>query len=321
MQKKQATGVDTWAMMPVYGSIFVIICTIFLPWISIPVLKYSKLPTTYTFWNFDECIQNVQRSIQEGGRLKMETFTGQEMEMLQSIGQILKAAAVFLIVAMLVCGIVSYKMKKKGVVYVKIIFFISALYPVFIFLLIGAGNLFINGRMGRASDFINLTIHSYIQMTSWQYGQLIISVLLFIFARKLLDTAAEKKKQMYIERSMKKDRRIGRRTLVFLVLILAAIPFVIFFGIFFLNDRSDIFISMCIIGLSMIPFCMVFEGRNPQAREILLIAVMAAIAVVGRMAFFMVPQFKPVTAIVIIAGVGLGAEAGFFNRGYGWFCF
>ena len=108
--------------------------------------------------------------------------------------------------------------------------------------------------MGRTSDFINLTIHSYIQMTSWQYGQLIISALLFIFARKFLDTQAEKKQQMYIERSMKKDRRIGKRTLVSLLLILAAIPFVIFFGIFFLNDRSDIFISMCIIGLSMIPF-------------------------------------------------------------------
>ena len=313
MQKKQATGVDTWAMLPVYGSIFVIICTIFLPWISIPVLKYSKLPTTYTFWNFDECVQNVKRSIQEGGRLKMNTFTGQELEILQTIGQILKIAAVLLIVAMLICGIVSYKMKKKGVVYVKILFFIAALYPVFVFLLIGAGNLFINERMGRTSDFINLTIHSYIQMTSWQYGQLIISALLFIFARKFLDTQAEKKQQMYIERSMKKDRRIGKRTLVSLLLILAAIPFVIFFGIFFLNDRSDIFISMCIIGLSMIPFCMVFEGRNPQAREILLIAVMAAIAVVGRMAFFMLPQFKPVTAIVIIAGVGLGAEAGFLT--------
>ena len=114
MQKKQATGVDTWAMLPVYGSIFVIICTIFLPWISIPVLKYSKLPTTYTFWNFDECVQNVQRSIQEGGKLKMDAFTIQELEILQNIGQILKVTAVFLIVAMLVCGIVSYKMKKKG---------------------------------------------------------------------------------------------------------------------------------------------------------------------------------------------------------------
>ena len=293
MQKKQATGVDTWAMLPIYGSIFVIICTIFLPWISIPVLKYSKLPTTYTFWNFDECIQNVQRSIQEGGKLKMDAFTIQELEILQNIGQILKVTAVFLIVAMLVCGIVSYKMKKKGVVWVKILFFMSALHPVFIFLLIGAGNVFVNERMGRTIDFINLTIHSYIQMTSWQYGQMIISVLLFLFSGRFLDTQAEKKQQMYIA-------------------VITPI-FLGFFGIFFLNDRSDIFISMCIIGLSMIPFCMVFEGRNPQAREILLIAVMAAIAVVGRMAFFMLPQFKPVTAIVIIAGVGLGAEAGFLT--------
>lgn len=313
MQKKQATGVDTWAMLPIYGSIFVIVCTIFLPWISIPVLKYSKLPTAYTFWDFDLCIQNVQKSIQEGGRLKMDAFTGREMEIFQHIGQGIKVTALVLIVLMFICSVVSYKMKKKGVVYVKIAFFLAALCPVLVFLLIGAGNLFVNARMGRASNFMNLTIHSYIQMTSWQYGQMIISVLLFIFARKLLDTKAEKKQQMYIERSMKKDRRIGKRTLVSLLLILAAIPFVIFFGIFFLNDRSDIFISMCIIGLSMIPFCMVFEGRNPQAREILLIAVMAAIAVVGRMAFFMVPQFKPVTAIVIIAGVGLGAEAGFLT--------
>jgi len=61
----------------------------------------------------------------------------------------------------------------------------------------------------------------------------------------------------------------------------------------------------------MIPFALVFERRKPQARELIVIAVLAAIAVVGRSAFFMVPQFKPVVAIVIIAGVSLGAEAGF----------
>ena len=138
----------------------------------------------------------------------MDAFTIQELEILQNIGQILKVTAVFLIVAMLVCGIVSYKMKKKGVVWVKILFFMSALHPVFIFLLIGAGNVFVNERMGRTIDFINLTIHSYIQMTSWQYGQMIISVLLFLFSGRFLDTQAEKKQQMYIERSMKKDKRI-----------------------------------------------------------------------------------------------------------------
>lgn len=99
-----------------------------------------------------------------------------------------------------------------------------------------------------------------------------------------------------------------------ILLILIAIPFVIFFSIFFLNDRSEIFISLCIIGLAMIPFAMVFEQCRPQARELLLIAVMSAIAVVGRMAFFMIPQFKPVVAIVIIAGVGLGQKPDFLQE-------
>jgi hypothetical protein len=42
-----------------------------------------------------------------------------------------------------------------------------------------------------------------------------------------------------------------------------------------------------------------------------IIAVLCGIAVAGRAAFFMLPQFKPVVAIVIIAGASLGAESGF----------
>jgi energy-coupling factor transport system substrate-specific component len=61
----------------------------------------------------------------------------------------------------------------------------------------------------------------------------------------------------------------------------------------------------------MLPFALVFEGRGPKARELVVIAVMVAIAVVGRAAFFMLPQFKPVVAIVIIAGAALGPESGF----------
>ncbi|MCL1859882.1 MAG: ECF transporter S component [Oscillospiraceae bacterium] len=38
---------------------------------------------------------------------------------------------------------------------------------------------------------------------------------------------------------------------------------------------------------------------------------MCAIAVAGRAAFFMLPQFKPVVAVVIITGVAFGGEAGF----------
>lgn len=107
------------------------------------------------------------------------------------------------------------------------------------------------------------------------------------------------------------NNKLSKRTLVSAILILIIIPATILFGVFVLEDRKYYFISMLIILYTMLPFFMVFEGRKPQARELVLIAVIVAIAVAGRGAFFMIPQFKPVVAIVIIAGVALGAETGF----------
>lgn len=82
-------------------------------------------------------------------------------------------------------------------------------------------------------------------------------------------------------------------------------------GILFLDDRKYYFISILLIVYAMVPFFVRFEHRKPQSREVVILAVMVAIAVAGRGAFFMVPQFKPVVAIVIISGVCLGKEAGF----------
>lgn len=62
---------------------------------------------------------------------------------------------------------------------------------------------------------------------------------------------------------------------------------------------------------TMLPFFMIYEGRKPEAREIVIIAVLCGIGVAGRGAFFMIPQFKPVAAIVIISGIAFGAESGF----------
>ena len=61
----------------------------------------------------------------------------------------------------------------------------------------------------------------------------------------------------------------------------------------------------------MLPFILVFEGRKPKARELVTIAVLCAIGIAGRSLFFMLPQFKPVLALTIIAGVAFGGEAGF----------
>lgn len=108
-----------------------------------------------------------------------------------------------------------------------------------------------------------------------------------------------------------KEKFFTPRTLLSALLILIVIPATILFGVFFLNDRKYYFISVLIIIYTIIPFAMIFESREPQARELIVIAVLAAIAVAGRGAFFMLPQFKPVVAIVIISGVCFGAESGF----------
>ncbi len=107
------------------------------------------------------------------------------------------------------------------------------------------------------------------------------------------------------------SRRLRKRTLAAAVMIVLLIPAVLFLGMYFLEDRKYYIVSLVIICLTMAPFFMVFEGRKPQARELVLIAALVAIAVAGRAAFFMLPQFKPVVAIVIIAAVCLGAETGF----------
>ncbi len=102
-----------------------------------------------------------------------------------------------------------------------------------------------------------------------------------------------------------------KRTILGAILFLVIVPATIIGGVVFLDDRKYYFISLLLVIYTMIPFFVSFEGRKPKAREIIMIAVLTAIAVAGRAAFFMVPQFKPVIALIIIAGVCFGGEAGF----------
>lgn len=104
---------------------------------------------------------------------------------------------------------------------------------------------------------------------------------------------------------------LNKRTCMAAVGILVLIPACIIFGIVVLDDRQYYLISLLILAVTILPFFLVFESRRPMARELVTISTLSAIAVAGRAAFFMLPQFKPVTAIVIITGVTLGPEAGF----------
>jgi energy-coupling factor transport system substrate-specific component len=54
-----------------------------------------------------------------------------------------------------------------------------------------------------------------------------------------------------------------------------------------------------------------YERDRPPARVLALVAALAALAVVGRLAFAAIPNVKPTTDIVLFAGYALGAAPGF----------
>ena len=106
-------------------------------------------------------------------------------------------------------------------------------------------------------------------------------------------------------------RKLPKRTVAMAVSALLLIPVTLFIGVFYLERQQYALVSVLVLFECMLPFFLVFEGRKPQARELVVIAVLCAISVAGRAAFFMLPQFKPVMAMTIISGVALGGESGF----------
>jgi len=108
-----------------------------------------------------------------------------------------------------------------------------------------------------------------------------------------------------------KQRKLSKRTLAAAVLIVLFIPLTIFAGVVYLGNQYYNVTALLVLVECMLPFFLVFESRKPKARELVTIAVLCAIGVAGRAAFFMLPQFKPVMALVIIAGVAFGGETGF----------
>ena len=75
-----------------------------------------------------------------------------------------------------------------------------------------------------------------------------------------------------------------------LIVFLLLIPLTLFLGTK-LSGRSYYITGTLIIVELMIPFFMAFEGRKPQARELVVIAVMCALAIAGRVVI-PIPHFK-----------------------------
>ena len=94
-------------------------------------------------------------------------------------------------------------------------------------------------------------------------------------------------------------------------LIILTLVITVIWQIFFTEKVNFYIVSVAILVVSMLPFFISFEIKKSSSREITLIASLIALAVVSRAAFYLVPQVKPIAAVVIAAAVCLGAERGY----------
>ena len=97
--------------------------------------------------------------------------------------------------------------------------------------------------------------------------------------------------------------------LISLLIFLLVVPATLILGSR-MDGRWYYLTSTLMIAELLIPFFLAFEGRKPQARELVVIAVMCALAVVARVAI-PIPSFKAIFAIIMIAGIAFGPESGF----------
>lgn len=94
-----------------------------------------------------------------------------------------------------------------------------------------------------------------------------------------------------------------------LAILVVLVPLAVWF--FSRFDRKYYLSGLTVIVLTMAAFFLHFESRKPQARELVILAVLCALAVGSRAAFAAVPHFKPMLAIVMLTGIAFGPESGF----------
>lgn len=301
-QVKMGTGADSWVMAAVWLCVAMAVNAAFAPWFSIPELAYQGLTDQFTLWRVGESME-LARQLYLVQALQLLTLDGGTLVGLRATQL---AAGLSIPVLLLAAGL-AWRRKKSATVAVRLSALLALLSVAGAAVVLARLSGALNAALGQSNTFWDLTVFSHMQLTGFACSQGAAGLALLLGAGRLLNT------QRVELASVPTVRGMGRRTRLAAGVILVLIPLLIAFGIVFLKGRSYYFISICVIVAAMLPFLAAFEDRRPQARELVLISSLVVIATAGRAVFFMLPHFKPVTALVIVAGIGLGAEAGFLT--------
>ena len=97
-----------------------------------------------------------------------------------------------------------------------------------------------------------------------------------------------------------------RRVIKIIIPFIAA-PLVVFMGEVCFKPKRYLWISLVVAVLALLLFASSYEKKKTGSRRMVIVAVMTALCIVGRL----IPFFKPVTALTIITAMYLGGESGF----------
>lgn len=98
-----------------------------------------------------------------------------------------------------------------------------------------------------------------------------------------------------------------KRGIIFLLFIIVVVFLFLSLG----WEEHYLWISLGFILAAILLVVVRFERRPLEAREIVLLAILAAIASVGRIPFASIPSVQPTTFIIMMSGLVFGAESGF----------
>lgn len=121
------------------------------------------------------------------------------------------------------------------------------------------------------------------------------------------ETSGELPERDISQPSVKKKFPLG-----WMLWVLLVIPLTLWAGTHLSVGRKDLVIALAVLAEAMVPFFVRLEGGGKSsARDLAVTAALCAVAVAGRAALFMLPQCKPILAVVILTGAALGRETGF----------
>ena len=97
------------------------------------------------------------------------------------------------------------------------------------------------------------------------------------------------------------------RTTLKILIPFVLIPLLACLGSVVFDEKKHLVVSFAVAVLSVVLFITGFEKKQTGTRRQVLVSIMIALSIAGRL----IPFFKPVTAITVMTAIYLGGEAGF----------